>query len=199
MLRQSDMCRQPGHGGACRPRARTGTASRMRWRMPPHAYRHGRSWTPFSRTRRDRDRDGSGSGAYGKRGTRCCCSGCRFRSCCGSPNGGSSVCCSRNRRAEHACDRGTARLLRTTGNHGRTGFRHWWREGGIARGIEHPVAKDRMPQPPTVGVLRMGDPGPDALPHLLFRHGAGTPAIPQTSQPVAEAAHIRLRQTTVSG
>lgn len=34
----------------------------------------------------------------GRDGTRCCCSGCRVRSCCGSPFGSCSHCCSKNRR-----------------------------------------------------------------------------------------------------
>ena len=41
-------------------------------------------------------------GRTGRDGNRGCCSGCRSRSCCGWPSGGSPVCCSRSRPAPRA-------------------------------------------------------------------------------------------------
>ena len=122
----SFFARTPGHLGrrmnVCqsRPGAKScGTNQAPRRPSPAGAGQEGRrvqrsSWPPLDahgHARRPLEATGSGGGACGQRGTRCCCSGCRWCSCCGWRNGGSWGCCSRSRRAAPA-GRGTARSLR---------------------------------------------------------------------------------------
>ena len=124
--------------------------------------------------RRPREGAGSGGGACGQRGNRRC--GFRCRSCRGWRRGGSSVRCSRGRRAKRA-GRGAARP-----------------PGRVERRIEPPVPEDRAAQAPRIRMFRVGDPGADPAFNLFARRPARAPAVAQGSQPVAEAAHVLLRQ-----
>ena len=120
------------------------------------------SWPPLNahrHSRRPREDAGSGGGACGQYGNRCCCSGSRRCSCCGWRTGGSSVCCSRNRRATRGI-RGAARLP------GR---------------VEPSAPKDRLAQAPRISMLGMGGPRGHTPLNLVARYRARAPPVPQTA------------------
>ena len=127
-----------------------------------------------SRTPRPSGTASSGHGTCGQPGIRCRRSGFRWASGCGLPSGGSSVRCSRNRRATPT-GRGTVRLPDR---------------------LKVPAQKNRMAQAPSVRMSGMGHPCPPSL-YLLASHRPMAPAVAQSAQAVAEAAHVLLRQVSV--